>query len=153
MASQFDKPHQTGIVIEVPGRGLVNMDAMRVDKAVNEYDERLYFDYDQKQGHWVIWSKMPHGQPPYPICGFKSVPSVEECLKFLYENDSRRHGANELWQQHMREAELERKRLAAEMDDPNEASAEAFEYIARKIKNTTRYSKSHSKTYESKKKR
>lgn len=142
----------TGIKIEVPGRGYVAMDAMRISKAINEYDERLFFEYEPNGKAWVIFTKMPHGQPPYPICGFTDIPTVDEVVGWLNKNDSLKHGANKLWEIHEKSLRKERNRISSEVEEANIEMAEVLEHVARKAERT-RYSKSYPKNYESEKKR
>ena len=138
-----------GNIIEVPGRGLVDMDAYRVNRAINEYDERLFFDKDPKTNHWVIWIKMPHGKDSQPICGFTAVPSIEDAIGWLKKNDSKLHGADKLWNEHVKGVMAERKKISDEASDAHEEMAEYIEKYGRDNQKL-RFWKSFEKSYESK---
>jgi hypothetical protein len=88
--------------IVVPGRGVVNLDAEKVNRAVMEYDERLRFGYNAQNDDWIIYIKMPRGfeaayyiegEPVYPCIGFKNrIPHPDEALARLKTADTMRHG-------------------------------------------------------------
>jgi hypothetical protein len=77
----------------VPGQGLVNLEGTAVDRAVREYDERLFFGRNATTGLHTVFMKMEHGEPPLPILAFADgVPAPEQAVKRLYDTDARRHG-------------------------------------------------------------
>lgn len=86
------------VSIMVPGRGLVNASALAVDKAVNEYDERLHFGFNEVNQDWFIYIHMERdfpatyrieGQPVYPIRGFgDEIPTPENAVNALREMDT-----------------------------------------------------------------
>jgi hypothetical protein len=86
------------VSILVPGRGLVNASAMRVDAAVKEYDERLCFGFNEARGDWIVYIKMERGFPAayhidgvpvYPIRGFGNhIPTPPEVLDKIKEMDT-----------------------------------------------------------------
>lgn len=89
--------------ILVPGRGLVNLDALRVDEAVKEYDERLAFGYNPVNQDWVVYIKLPRdyegatysidNEPVMPVLGFQDrIPHPQEATRRLYETDAWRNG-------------------------------------------------------------
>lgn len=89
--------------ILVPGRGLVNLDAEKVNRAAQEYDERLRFGFNEANGDWVLYIRMPRefdsfyridGDPVYPVLGFGSeVPHPDEALGRVQRSDSWKIGA------------------------------------------------------------
>lgn len=81
-----------GFVTFVRGRGAVDSDVLAVDRTVNEYDERLYFDRNSETGDWCIYLKTVAREPDLPILGFQEIPHPEDALKRLYQADSLRHG-------------------------------------------------------------
>lgn len=79
--------------IYIPGRGELSWDEIRVDRAVKEYDERLFFAKNIETRDWCVFIKMPHGEDPYPVIGFgKEIPPKEVVLEKLYKADTMRHG-------------------------------------------------------------
>lgn len=89
--------------IIVPGRGVVNFDAARVDRAVKEYDERLSFGWNPKNEDWVVYIELPRdykdpwyqigGVPVMPVLGVgKEIPTPEAVVKRLWETDAWRNG-------------------------------------------------------------
>lgn len=89
--------------ILVPGRGVINFDALRVDRAVKEYDERLSFGYNPKNEDWVVYIKLPRdfkdawyqieGENVMPVLGVgKEIPIPDAVIKRLWETDAWRNG-------------------------------------------------------------
>ncbi len=89
--------------ILVPGRGLVNLDALAVDRAVKEYDERLSFGYNPKNEDWVVYIKLPRdfegawyqidGENVMPVLGVgREIPKPEVVTQRLWETDAWRNG-------------------------------------------------------------
>lgn len=88
--------------IWLPGQGMVDLSVTRVDKAVQEYDERLRFGRNEATGQYCIFRRMDHGDPlakyqtaigpVLPILAFDKVPHPEDALKRLYQTDAMRRG-------------------------------------------------------------
>ena len=78
--------------IYIPGRGRVNLSAMKVDEAVREYDARLSFKMNNETHQWCIYISMPHGHSEVPVLGFPDIPHPDDALKRLYRADALRHG-------------------------------------------------------------
>lgn len=86
-------------IIHLPGYGAVDLDARKVAKALNEYDERLLFDRNLDTGNWSAWVKMPHGQTPQEVIVFgRDVPNVEHALARVQGADTVRQGIQMLEQ-------------------------------------------------------
>lgn len=115
-------------VIQVPGRGAMDLSAYRVNKAVHEYDERLIADRNPKTGVDTVFIEMArdtewadddgvaiNGSRYMPIIGFpEGFPESDVVLKRLYEADASRHGSNILnWMNRRNDALLEPVRHAA----------------------------------------
>lgn len=123
--------------ILVPGRGLVNLDALRVDKAVKEYDERLSFGYNPTNGDWVVYIQLPRdyqgawyqidGENVMPVLGVgTTVPSPEAVTKRLYETDAWRNG-KEMYDSMLRHNE---KLKAAQKEQADQLDLEVAERLA-----------------------
>ncbi len=80
--------------IWVPGYGRVNSDIVKVDRKVNEYNERLSFKQNPHNGQFCVFMSMPHGHDPpeIPVLGFEGIPSPDAAIARLYEADTLRHG-------------------------------------------------------------
>lgn len=136
--------------ILVPGKGLVNLEAVRVDSAVREYDERLCFGFNEANQDWIIYIKMERdfdgpyyidGVPVYPVLGFQHrIPSPEEALRRLVQSDALRQGSQILDKLNADNLELQRERdkLA---EDIVEETAERLEYSFRKEGKAEKYAK------------
>lgn len=71
--------------------GLVDLQVVKIDNAVKQYDERLFLDIHPETGDWVVMIEMERPMRPYPVMGFqKSLPEVHEVLKQLRMQDSQR---------------------------------------------------------------
>lgn len=78
--------------IWLPGQGMVSLEGTRVDKALREYDERLFLGRNENTGDYCVFIKMGPSEPPYPLYGWREVPSVEEALKQVQSRDAKRRG-------------------------------------------------------------
>lgn len=127
--------------ILVPGLGMVNPEAMRVNEAVKEYDERLRFGFNEVNGDWVVYILMPRdfdayyfidGSPVYPVLGFgDSIPSPDEAVRRLYETDTLRHG-DAILDRMNRDNEYLRVSHDKDMAEFDEEMAERVEFELRK---------------------
>jgi hypothetical protein len=138
--------------IVVPGRGVVNLDAERVNRAVQEYDERLRFGFNEVNGDWVVYIKMPRGfdaayyiegEPVYPVLGFqKRIPPVDEALGRIRLSDSWREGSR-IYDRMVKAQERARAAQEAEAADLTGDVAERIEHEMRKQGHTEKYTKVH----------
>lgn len=116
----------------VVGRGMVDSDVLAVDRALNEYDERLYFDQNAQTGQWCAFLKTPPSEPDLPIFGWDYVPDPEGAIRRIYQADSLRHGAEILNQ--IDRANDERNRPYDEaVENATGEVAEAMEWGFRKM--------------------
>lgn len=115
----------------IPGRGDVNFKALKVDKAVNNYYERLFFARNEANGDWCVFMKMPPGVDPVPVLGFGvDIPDPEFAVKRLWECDTRVHG-DRLFDEMIKSQERYKneKRYAASQASGD--SAERIEHLLR----------------------
>ena len=102
-----------------------------VNKAVNEYDERLSFGRNLDTGDWCVYYDMPHGQDPFPIIGWREVPDPEFVLKKLYETDTVRNG-QQMYEHILRVNNEQRRLNEKKSEEAAEESSELIEYIMRR---------------------
>lgn len=128
--------------IYVPGRGVVNLAARRIDNAVREYDERLFFARHPQNGQWSVFVKIAGGLPEdfgtvvegqhaFPVVGFPhdrdpETLDLEEIMHKLYKADSMRHGTRILDEMHEHNEKVRAPARAA-ADDAAGAMAEVVE--------------------------
>lgn len=136
--------------ILIPGRGTYNIDAERVNKAVQNHDDRLRFGFNETNGDWVVYILMPRdfdaayyieGNPVYPIMGYgKEIPNISQAISRLKNADTRGRGMRIL-----DEMNKANEKVKAEREDVgNEALdevAERIEFEARKAGLTEKYTK------------
>lgn len=94
--------HTPDNIIEVPGRGFINLEAEAVNRAVMEEDNRLRFGWNEVNQDWMVYILMPrefdayyriNGEPVYPVVGFQNtIPEPHEAVERLRKADGRRHG-------------------------------------------------------------
>lgn len=121
-----------GFVTFVAGRGMVDSDVLRVERVVNEYDERLYFDRNLETGQYCVYLKTPASEPDLPIFGWDYIPDPEAAIRRVYQADALRHGEEILDQ--IDRANTERERPYVEATEEAEGQmAEAFEWGFRKM--------------------
>lgn len=118
--------------IYIPGIGQTSTESRAVDKAVNEYDERLNFRRNEDTGQWCVYIKMPHGEAPVPVFGFDQIPSPLFAVESLHKADSLRHGEKILDEMNKRNDDLLIPYNEA-ADDANGQMADAFEWAYRKM--------------------
>lgn len=136
--------------IIVPGRGVLNLDAEAVNRRIQEHDERLRFGFNQVNGDWVVYIRMPRnfeayyyieGEPVYPVLGFGStIPTPDEAVTRLREADTMQHGLGILERMRRENAKIE-----ANIREANEALnaevAERVEFNLRKEGEVDKYAK------------
>lgn len=130
------------LTLEIPGKGMVNLTADKVDRAVSDYDERLIFAQHPENGQWCVFLKANadmdydremlsiHGYNVVPILGFDDIPGADEAIRRLYKADTVRHGEYILDQINAQNeaAKAEREVAASE---GTQAAAEAFDWFKR----------------------
>ena len=109
----------------------VNYAAYRVDRAVNEYDERLMFARNEDTGDWCVFVKMPRPQDPFPVFGFGDrIPDPSEALAKVQEGHLVRH-KERIWKEITDSQRDYRKGIRAKGDEAAEESAEVVEHFLR----------------------
>lgn len=116
----------------VAGRGMVDSEVLAVDKAVSEYDERLYFDRNQNTGQWCAFLKTPPSEPDLPIFGWDHIPHPHDAVKRIYQNDALRHG-DEILDRIDRENAERTRPLDEAADQASGQAAEVMEWGFRKM--------------------
>lgn len=117
--------------IYLPGRGSVDIAALAVDRAIKQYDERLFFGRNDETGDWCAFIQAPHGHPPVPVFGWQEIPHPEDAVKRLYEADTVRHGSSIL-DRINRDNEAIRKEKRWASSEATGDTAERIEHALRK---------------------
>jgi len=118
--------------VYIPGRGEMTWDQIRVDSAVKEYDERLFFGLNKETGDYCVFIEMPRPRDPFPVMGFgREVPAVDEVMMRLREGDTLRNG-NRIYDEVIRSQEEYRKNARRVGDEAAEESAEVVEHFMRR---------------------
>ena len=72
--------------------GMRSPQVRRLQKLLNEYDERLDFERNQYY-EWVVTMKMPRGEDPLPVLNFgKEIPDPEAAMQRVHKADTVRTG-------------------------------------------------------------
>lgn len=127
--------------------GLVDLNVLKVDAAVNDYDERLYLERHKETGDWVVMITMERPSDPYPVLGFKDLPDPRTVVQKLRESDSQREDIRQRIMQYNKAKDRE---LDHKIQENVGAGAEALEYISRKEGKVSEY-KSYRKVKPKKK--
>lgn len=118
--------------IYIPGHGEMSWDEIRVDRAVREYDERLFFARNADTWDWCVYIKMPRPQQPYPVIGFgREVPPVDMVMKRVYDADTMRHGWD-IYKEVVKSQDDYRKLYRDAADEATDESVEVIEHFMRK---------------------
>jgi hypothetical protein len=112
--------------IWLPGSGVTDLAAVRVDRAVNEYDEQLHFGRNEDTGQWCIFL-IRRGEAPLPVLGFNDIPYPDDALKRLYQADAMRRG-EEILDQMNRDNDKLREKDEEAVKQGIGIAAEAFEW-------------------------
>jgi len=131
--------------------GYVDFNVVKVDKAVEQYDERLFLDKHPETKDWVVYIRMERPAEPYPVLGLGwELPQVHEVIQKLRESDSRRE---EIRQRMLKyNADLQKQREYAIQEEVKQG-AELAEFISRKeyrAPETKSYRKVNKKTSNTK---
>ena len=117
--------------IYIPGHGEMSWDEIRVDRAVREYDERLFFARNAETMDWCVFIKMPRPEPAYPVVGFGSdIPPVDVVMQRVMAADTMRHGWKIL-DEIVKSQEDYKKEFRTKADEATEESAEVVEHFLR----------------------
>lgn len=126
----MQEPLKSGMVLPP---SYYQREAKAVDKAVNEYDERLHFGLHPQTNQWIVTIMTEDGE--VPILGFnrfeEGVPHAERVLQRLYNSDARRHG-DEIRQRINRQNREAEKALKYKADQSIGDAAEQLEFWLRK---------------------
>jgi hypothetical protein len=118
--------------IYIPGHGEMSWDEVRIDRAVKEYDERLFFARNADTWDWCIYIKMPSPEPAYPVIGFGyNVPPVDHVMQRVRAADTMRAG-NKIYDDIVKSQNDYRKKLEYEASQASSAAAEPTEWLLRK---------------------
>lgn len=110
----------------------VNYNAYRVDRAVNEYDERLMFGRNEDTGDWCVFVRMPSPRPPFPVFGFGDrIPEPDEALSRIKEGHLVEH-KERIWREVVDSQNKHKADLEYAADQAGEESAERTEHLMRK---------------------
>lgn len=117
----------------LPGVGTVPLDIRAVARTVEEYDDRYTLGYDEMNHQYVVVAKRgPNDGPPFPVFGLgRTLPSVDEVKKKLYENDVARHGGKVIKDITARN-EARKAAIRKDADEKAGPVAEAMESYMRK---------------------
>lgn len=117
--------------IFIPGQGTKSFDELRIDRAVREYDERLFFARNDDTRDWCVFIMMPRPEPPYPVIGFGSeLPPVDEVMRLVRRSDTKRHGWK-IYDEIIKSQEDFKKQFRVKADEATEESAEVVEHFLR----------------------
>jgi hypothetical protein len=117
--------------IYIPGHGEMSFDEARIDRAVREYDERLFFARNADTWDWCVYIKMPRPEPAYPVIGFgRELPPVDEVMRRVYRADTHKHGF-QIYDEIMKSQEDYKKKFRDAADEATEESAEVVEHFLR----------------------
>jgi|LakMenEpi03Aug12_release.lakeMendotaPanAssembly.Ray.scaffolds.fasta_scaffold438218_2 hypothetical protein len=118
--------------IYIPGRGELTWEQIRIDRAVKEYDERLFFARNAVTGDWCVYIKMPFGEPPFPVLGFgATTPPVNVILERLKKGDTLKNG-EKIYNGILKSQEDYRKKFVSNADEARDESVEVVEHFLRK---------------------
>jgi hypothetical protein len=117
--------------IYIPGHGEMSFDEVRIDRAVREYDERLFFARNADTWDWCVFVKMPRPEPAYPVIGFgQELPPVDEVMRRVYRADAHKHGF-QIYDEIMDSQEKYKQKFRDAADEASEESAEVVEHFLR----------------------
>jgi hypothetical protein len=118
--------------IYIPGHGETSFEEMRIDRALREYDERLFFARNADTWDWCVYIRMPRPEPAYPVIGFgNELPNIDEVMRRVRRADAHLHGFA-IYDEIMASQERYKKQFRDKADDATEESAEVVEHFLRR---------------------
>lgn len=118
--------------IYIPGHGEMSWDEIRIDRALKEYDERLFFARNADTWDWCVFVRMPSPEPAYPVIGFGyNLPPFEHVMERVKKADTMRVG-NRIYDDIVKSQEAYRKRLDDAASEASSEAAEPTEWLLRK---------------------
>ena len=115
----------------IPGQGTVDTSAYKVDAAVKQHDERLFFAQHPTSGDWCVFIRLPSPADPYPVFGFgQEIPDANAVVERLKKADTMRNG-EAIYKDMIRSQEKYRATLEYNTDQAGEESAEVVEHMMR----------------------
>jgi hypothetical protein len=118
--------------IFIPGRGSLSWSEINADRAVKEYDDRLFFARNEETRDWCIFIRMPHGEDPVPLLGFgDEIPTAEVALERLIKSDTMRFG-KEIYDDLVKSQEKYRAKLEYDASQASDEAVEPVEWLMRK---------------------
>lgn len=140
----------TPTLIALPGKGMVDLAARKINDAVMRYDKYLRFGFNPTNGDYILYVLMPRGfdaayliegEPAYPIIGFgRDIPTVDHVLARIRAADVRKRGIDVYNAMLRFNAELKSKNDLV-MAGRVEEAAERIEHFTRKSGLTEKYGK------------
>lgn len=115
----------------IPGRGVMDSRVYLIDRALNDYDERLMFARNEDTGDWCVYVRMPAPEPPFPVfgCGH-DIPEPKELIARVKEGDMMRNG-DRIYNDMIKSQEKYRADLKYKGDQASEESTEVVEHFMR----------------------
>lgn len=116
----------------IPGRGSMDIRALKVENAVRAYDDRLMFAKNEETGDWCVFIRMPRPEKPYPVCGFgREIPEVDDVMVRIRRADTMRNG-EAIYRDVVKSQEQHREALKYKGDQATDESVEVVEHFMRK---------------------
>jgi hypothetical protein len=117
--------------IYIPGLGEKSFDEIRIDRAIKEYDERLFFARNMETRDWCVFVRMPRPEPAYPVIGFGGeLPSVDEVMRRVRRADAHKHGF-QIYDEIMDSQKKYKQQFRDRANDATEESVEVVEHFLR----------------------
>ena len=117
--------------IYIPGHGEMSWDEVRIDRALREYDERLFFARNADTWDYCVYIKMPRPEAPYPVIGFgRELPALDHVMQKVRDSDTTKHGW-QIYNDMIKSQEAYRKRMRDNADEASEESTEVVEHFLR----------------------
>lgn len=90
--------------------GFYDVEEYKIQKAVQEYDERLTLALNENTGDWCIYYRRSREDPFFPVLGLgNTLPDKDAVLRRIYNADTVRHGQKMLEQINKKNDKLQRQ--------------------------------------------
>lgn len=117
----------------LPGQGVVDLEPLRVHRALQAYDERLVFGRNMDTGDWCAFVKVGPSRPPIPVIAFgDTIPHPDDAVRRCMAADTRRHSSAILNAVTRDEIARREKASADANEEHREIFAEIMDYAYRK---------------------
>lgn len=110
-----------------------NVQIDMINSRLKEHDQRLNFERNYRDGNYSVFVSMPHGEDPFPVFAFYTIPSPDEVMLRIHKADTLRAANNMYNEITARNAAL-RKQMENAAKEASDEAANRIEHASRPLR-------------------